>query len=94
MLEKLCQVDTEHANQPTTTVTLEMPVDLFEHVKKTAELDGTDISAVINCFVQQGLINSNAEIKRMEFAEHAKHVLEKQGIEQSAIDEIFTKILF
>ena len=94
MLEKLCQVDTEQASQPTTTVTLEMPVDLFEHVKKTAELDGTDISAVINCFVQQGLITSNAEIKRMEFAEHAKHVLEKQGIEQSAIDEIFTKILF
>jgi hypothetical protein len=29
----------EHADQPTTTITLELPVSLFEQVKETAVLE-------------------------------------------------------
>lgn len=94
MKDKLCQLNTEYAGRPTTTITLEIPAELLEHVNKTAALEGTDAGTIISCFVQQGLIDRKAAIKRLEFAEHAKDVLEKQGIRQSAIDEIFNKILF
>ncbi len=94
MKERLCQMNTEYAGRPTTTITLEIPVELLEHVNKTAALEVADTGAIINCFVQQGLLNSRAATKRLQFAEHAKDVLEKQGIHQSAIDEIFSKLLF
>lgn len=94
MKEKLCQLQTEYAGQPTTTITLEMPAELFENVKKAAELEGSDTSALINCFVQQGLLESKAAAKRMEFAEHAKEVLKGQGVHQATIDDIFHKFLF
>lgn len=87
-------MNTEYAGRPTTTITLEIPTELFEYVDKTAALEGCDTGAMINCYIQQGLLNSRAAIKRLEFAEHAKDVLQKQGIHQSAIDEIFSKLLF
>lgn len=94
MKEKLCQMNMEYAGRPTATITLELPVELLDHVNKTAALEGADAGTIINCFVQQGLINSRAAIKRLEFAEHAKDVLQKQGIQQNAINEIFSKLLF
>lgn len=94
MKEKLCQMTAEYAGRPTTTVTLEIPVDLLEHVKEAAALEGSDHQAIINCYVKQGLINSKAEVKRLQFAEHAKDVLGKHGVEPHAIDEIFTKFLY
>lgn len=94
MKEKLCQMNTEYAGKPTTTITLEMPAELLEHVNKTAALEGADAQTIINCYVQQGLIDSRKAIKQLAFAEHAKNVLEKQGVHQSAIDEIFSKLMF
>lgn len=94
MKEKLCQMNAEYAGKPTTKITLEIPVDLLEYVEKTAALEGSESGTMINCFIQQGLLNSKATIKRLEFAEHAKDVLKNQGIQQGAIDEIFNKILF
>jgi len=94
MKEKLCRMNSEYAGRPTTTITLQMPTELLDYVNKTAALEGSDAGTIVNCFVQQGLVDSRAAIKRLEFAEHAKDVLEKQGIHQSAIDEIFSKIMF
>ena len=94
MKENLCQMNTEYAGRPTTTISLELPIELLEYVNKTAALEGTETGTIINCFLQQGLLNSRAAIKRLEFAEHAKEVLQKQGIHQSAINEIFSKLLF
>ena len=94
MNEKICQMNTEYAGRPTTTITLEIPAELLEYVDKTATLEGSDTGTIIACFIRQGLLNSRAAIKRMEFAEHAKDVLQKQGIHQSAIDELFNKLLF
>ena len=36
MKEKLCQMNTEYAGRPTTTITLEIPVELFEYVETYA----------------------------------------------------------
>ena len=94
MKEKICQMKTEYAGRPTTTIALEMPSELLEYVDKTAALEGSDRGTIIDCFIRQGLLNSTAAIKRLEFAEHAKDVLQKQGIHQSAISEIFNKLLF
>ena len=94
MKERLCQLQTEYAGQPTTTITLEMPTQMYETVQKSAALEGSDPTTLINCFVQQGLLDSKAVVKRMEFAEHAKEVMKGQGIHQTTIDEIFNKILF
>ncbi len=94
MKERICQLNAASVGQPTTTITLAMPANLFQQVEETAELEGSNVTTIINCLVQEGLSNSSATIKRMQFADHAKDVLINQGIQQQAIDEIFKKLLF
>lgn len=94
MEKKLCEMTAKYADQPTTSVTLGMPVELFEHVKKAASLEKYDYQTLINCYVQNGLINNQAQIKRKEFAEHSKEVLKNHGVRPEAITEIFTKFLY
>jgi hypothetical protein len=94
MKGKICQMPSEYADQPTTTVTLEMPVLLVEKLKEAATLDGTDYQAIINCYVQQGLSNNMAEVKRLQFEEHAKEILEKHGVNSNVVDDILSKIQF
>lgn len=71
-----------------------MPVELVEKLKEAATLDGTDYQAIINCYVQQGLSNNMAELKRLQFEKHAKEILAKQGIHSNVVDEILSKIQF
>jgi hypothetical protein len=92
MKEKLCQ--SEYADRPTTSITLEIPVELIEHVKTAAALEGSDYQTLINCFVQHGLINNQTQIKSKQFAEHAKEVLRKHGVHSDTITEVFTKFLY
>lgn len=94
MKDKLCLMPSAYADQPTATVTLEMPIELVEKVKEAAALDGTDFEAIINCYVQQGLSNSTAEVRRLQFEEHAKKILAKQGVHSSVVDEILHKVEF
>lgn len=94
MKEKLCQIPSEYADQPTVTVTLEMPVEIFENLKEAAALDGTDYKAIINCYVQQGLQDSRSDVQRLKFEEHAKGILEQHGVHTGAVDEILDKIQF
>jgi hypothetical protein len=94
MKERICQLNAASVGQPTTTITLAVPVNLLKQVEETAELEGCDVTTIINCLVQEGLNNSSSTIKRMQFADHAKDVLINQGIEQQAIDQIFNKLLF
>ena len=44
----------------------------YSHQPERSALEGTQYQAIINCYVQQGLLNSRAEVKRLQFAEHAK----------------------
>jgi hypothetical protein len=94
MKEKLCQLPSEYVDQPTITITLEMPVELVENLKEAAVLDGTDYRAIINCYVQQGLQDSRAAVQRLKFEEHAKEILERHGVQSIAVDEILDKIQF
>ncbi len=94
MKEELCQMTSEYADQPTTSVTLEMPIELLEQVKKAAALEKSDYQTLINCYVHHGLINNQAQIKRKQFAEHAQEVLEEHGVHKNAIAEIFTKFSY
>ena len=94
MKEKLCQMPSDYVDQPTITITLEMPVELVENLKEAAALDGTDYRAIINCYVQQGLQDSRADVQRLKFEEHAKEILEKHGVQSIAVDEILDKIQF
>ncbi|WP_136799538.1 MULTISPECIES: hypothetical protein [Desulfosediminicola] len=93
MNEKISQMASEYADRPTTTVTLKMPIEFFEHVKEVAALEETEYQTIINYYVQQGLINSKAEVKRLQFAENAKKILEKHGTHQDVIDEISNMFL-
>ena len=94
MKERICQLNAAYFGQPMTTISVAMPVSLLKQVEESAELEGSNATTIINCLVQEGLSNSSATIKRMQFADHAKDVLQKQGIQQQAIDEIFKKLLF
>lgn len=84
----------EYADQPTISITLEMPVELVENLKEAAALDGTDYREIINCYVQQGLQDSRSAVQRLRFEEHAKEILEKHGVQTTAVDEILDKIQF
>ncbi|OKY76295.1 MAG: hypothetical protein BM485_03330 [Desulfobulbaceae bacterium DB1] len=94
MKEQLCSMTSDYAAQPTTSVTLEMPVALLQHVKKAACLEGCNYQDLITCYVNHGLINSQAQISRKEFAEHAKEVLKTHGVHSDAITEVFNKLLY
>jgi hypothetical protein len=94
MKETICKLPAEYDDQPTTTVSLEMPVKLLEKVKKAAILEKTDYQAVINCFVHQALGNSQAEVKRLKFEEHVKKVLKKHDVNPGAFDDIFNHLEF
>ncbi len=94
MKEKLCQMPSDYVDQPTVTVTLEMPVEIFENLKEAAALDGTDYKAIINCYVQQGLSESKTDVQRLKFEEQAKMVLEQHGVHSNAVNEILDKIQF
>ncbi|TKB25246.1 hypothetical protein FCL47_14400 [Desulfopila sp. IMCC35006] len=94
MKDTLCQMPSAYADQPTATVTLEMPVELVEKLQEAAALDGTDFQAIINCYVQQGLRNSTAEVRRLQFEEHAKKILAKQGVDSGAVEQILHKVEF
>ena len=94
MKDQLNQMTAEYADRPTTTVTLEMPVEFLEHVKEVASLEGFDYQTIINYYVHQGLIDSKAEVKRLQFAENAKKILEKHGTHPNVIDEISNMFLY
>ncbi|SDP53910.1 hypothetical protein [Desulforhopalus singaporensis] len=94
MKERLCQMPSEYADQPTVTITLEIPAKLLEEVKEAAVLDETDYKQIINCYIQQGLSESRSEVKRMKFEEHAKEILTRHGVDSTAVDEILHKVQF
>ena len=95
MKDKICEMTTKFAGQPTTTVMLETPVELLEQVKKAASLEDSDYQELINCYIHHGLKNSQAQVKRRAFAEHAKGVLEKHDINPDTIAEVFnSKFLY
>ena len=93
MKEKLCTTSPKSSDR-TVSVTLDIPVDLLEQVQEAANFDDTSYQSLMVCFVQQGLLDSKGEVKRMQFSEQAKKLLEKHGVHDNAIEEIFAKFQY
>jgi hypothetical protein len=95
MKETLCQCQTtQNANDRATAVTVEIPDDLLGQLREAAAVAGTDYQSLLLCYARQGLINSGAQLKRGQFVEHVKEVLEKHGVQTNVIEEIFSKFLY
>lgn len=43
-----------------------VPTTKVEDLREAAALDGTDYGAIINCYVQQGLQDSRADVQRLK----------------------------
>lgn len=95
MKETLCQCQTTpNENDRATAITVTIPVDLLEQLRKAAALEGTDQQSLLICYARQGLIDSGAQLKRGQFVERAREVLEKHGVQTDVIEEIFSKFLY
>ena len=95
MKETLCQCQTTlNENDRATAITVTIPVDLLEQLRKAAALEGTDYQSLLICYARQGLIDSGAQLKRGQFVERAREVLEKHGVQTDVIEEIFSKFLY
>jgi hypothetical protein len=89
MKNEICQMTSKFAGQPTTSVMLEIPIELLEQVKQAAALEKSDYQALINCYIHHGLADSQAQVKWKLFTEHAKEVLEKHNVQSDTIAEVF-----
>jgi hypothetical protein len=94
MKEEQCKTTAGYNDRPTTSITIEIPVDLLEHLKERAALEETGYQDIINCYLQEGMISDTAIIKRKRYAEHIKGVLEKHGVPPEAITDIFSKFIY
>lgn len=94
MKETLCQCQTNRGETDHTTITMEIPATLLDQLQEAATLAGTDYRDLLICYAREGLINSGAQLKRGQFVEHVRDVLEKHGVKTNAIEEIFKKILY
>jgi len=94
MKETLCQCQTKRGENEHTSITMEIPATLLGQLQEAAALAGTDYRALLVCYAREGLINSGAQLKRGQFVEHVRDVLEKHGVQTNAIEEIFKKILY
>lgn len=95
MKETLCQCQTtQNENDRATAITVTIPVDLLEQLRKAAALEGTDYQSLLICYARQGLIDSGAQLKRGQFVERAREILEKHGVQADVIEKVFSKFLY
>ena len=93
MKEKLCATSTK-SNDHTVSITLDIPIDLLEQVRKAARLAGTSYQSLMACYIQQGSQHDKGDVKRLQFSEQAKKILAKHGVHNNAIDEIFANFQY
>lgn len=91
MKDSICQCQATSEMKDLSQVTLNVPVDLLRQLTEAAALAETDVQSLIICYAQQGLENSSAGLKLQHFLTHAKDVLEKHGVQDITVKEIFGK---
>ena len=80
-------------DRPTTSITMRMPVDVLEDLKRVAPIKGmSGYQALIKFYVGQGLRKDLADITRQEFAQRTKEVLQKHKVPPKAIEEIMNAV--
>lgn len=91
MNRNVCQCQKTSGDNASTPLTLNVPVNLLEQLQAAASLANTDVHSLILCYARQGLIDSSPQLKRQQFLTHAKDILEKYGVHDKTIEEIFGK---
>jgi hypothetical protein len=80
-------------NRPSTVITMRIPEDVLEDLKRVAPIKGmSGYQALIKFYVGQGLRQDLADIKRKDFSERTKVVLQKYNVDPKAIDEILEAV--
>lgn len=83
-----CQMTSNNDHAP---LTLKIPVDLLGQLQEAAVVAKTDVQCLLLCYARQGLTNDSAQMKRQQFLTQAKDILEKHGVHDKTIEEIFSK---
>ncbi len=92
MKENMCQCQAPSEKNDSTPLTLNIPAELLKQLQEAAAMEKMDILSLILCYTEQGLINSSSQLKRQQFLTHAKDTLEKHGVHNKTIEEIFSKL--
>lgn len=80
-------------NRPSTVITMRIPEDVLEDLKKMAPIKGmAGYQSLIKFYVGQGLRQDLADIKRKNFSERTKVVLQKYNVDPKAINEILEAV--
>ena len=68
-------------DRPTVSITMRIPVDVLEDLKRVAPIKGmSGYQALIKFYVGQGLRKDLEDIKRKDFTERTKEVLQKYNV--------------
>ena len=80
-------------DRPTTSITMRIPVDVLEDLRQVAPIKGmSGYQSLIKYYVGQGLRRDLADIKRKDFTERTKFVLQKYNVSPKAIEEILDTV--
>ena len=80
-------------DRPTTSITMRIPVDVLEDLRQVAPIKGmSGYQSLIKYYVGQGLRKDLAGIKRKDFTERTKFVLQKYNVSPKAIEEILDTV--
>ncbi|MCP4666699.1 MAG: hypothetical protein GY849_10045 [Deltaproteobacteria bacterium] len=80
-------------DRPTTSITMRIPVDVLEDLKRIAPMKGmSGYQALIKFYIGQGLRKDLADVMRQDFAERTKDVLQKYKVPSKAIEEIMNAV--
>lgn len=80
-------------DRPTTSITMRIPVDVLEDLKRVAPVKGmSGYQALIKFYIGQGLRKDLADVMRQDFAERTKDVLQKYKVPPKAIEEIMNAV--
>ncbi len=88
------QVDpVEQQDRPTTTITLNIPVDVMENLEMVAqEKEMSNAEALIQLYIGKELRHDLEDVRRKHAREQAKHILEKYHVESHIIEEVVSVV--
>ena len=78
-------------DRQTTTISLKVPVDVLDDLETVSQAkEMSNVEALIQFYVGQGLRRDLAELRRKHSVEQAKHILDKYNIDPKVIEEVMT----
>ncbi|MEW5911889.1 MAG: hypothetical protein AB1814_04990 [Thermodesulfobacteriota bacterium] len=75
--------------RPLTMISLRMPADVLEDLKRVARLkEMSGYQALIKFYVGQGLRKDRADLRRKDAVQKARVILEKHKVDPKIIEEV------